>query len=98
MKLLNVAEELWVRLTGKPGVHVQPWPDADPEALKVETVTMVVQINGKVRDRVEAAVDAAQEEIEELALQLPRVQELTSGKQIVKIIIVPKKLVNIVTK
>jgi len=94
----HVAEELWVRLTGKPGVHVQPWPDADPEALKVETVTMVVQINGKVRDRVEAAVDAAQEEIEELALQLPRVQELTSGKQIVKIIIVPKKLVNIVTK
>lgn len=94
----HIAEELWTRLNGQPGIHIQPWPVFDPEALKVDTITMVVQVNGKVRDRVEVPVDAASEEIQEAALQQPKVQEAISGKQVVKVITVPQKLVNIVVK
>ena len=94
----HIAEELWERLEGKPSVHLQPWPEYDPEALVVDSVTLAVQVNGKVRDRVEVSVNASQEEIQGQVLALNRIQELLAGKSVVKVIVVPQKLVNIVIK
>lgn len=94
----HIAEELWERLGGQPSVHLQPWPQYNAEALKVDTIVLAVQVNGKVRDRVEVSVDSSEDEIREQALGLNRVRELLSGKQIAKVIIVPQKLVNIVIK
>jgi len=94
----HIAEELWARLFGKPGVHLQMWPSYDSEALKADTVTIAVQVNGKVRHHAEVSVDATQEQIQEQVLSLERIQELVSGKKIVKVIVIPHKLVNIVAK
>lgn len=94
----HITEELWVRLEGKPSVHLQSWPEYDPEALKVDTVTLAVQINGKVRHHAEVSVDATKEEIQAQVLGLSRIQELVGGKKVVKVIVVPQKLINIVIR
>lgn len=94
----HITEELWVRLEGQPSVHLQPWPQYNPEALKVDTVTLAVQVNGKVRHHLEVPVGASREEIQEQVLAVDRIQELVKGKQVVKVIVVPQKLVNIVIK
>ena len=101
LQLLNpfaphLTEELWQR-TGSPGqVADQPWPAFDPEALVEDELELVVQINGKLRDKLTVKRDATSEEIEAAALASPKVQEWTSGKTIRKIVVVPGKLVNIV--
>ena len=94
----HIAEELWERICGKPGVHLQSWPTYDPEALVVDTITLAVQVNGKVRDHVEVSVNASQDEIQEQVLALDRVRELVGSKKVVKVIVVPQKLVNVVIK
>ncbi len=94
----HIAEELW-EITGHTGsIHCQPWPAYDPEALVEDEITIVVQVNGRVRDRllVPAGIDAG--EMEKRVLQEPKVKKLIEGKEIVKIIPVPGKLVNIVVK
>jgi leucyl-tRNA synthetase len=92
----HVTAELWERRHPGEHVHEQPWPKADPALAAVETVTMVVQVNGKVRDRVEvdAGVDAA--EMERLALASAKVQAALGGRTPRKVIPVPPKLVNLV--
>ncbi len=92
----HVAAELWERRHPGEHVHEQSWPKADPELAAVETVTMVVQVNGKVRDRIEvdAGVDAA--EMERLALASAKVQAALDGRSPRKAIPVPPKLVNLV--
>ena len=101
LQLLNpfaphLTEELWQR-TGSPGqVADQPWPAFDPEALVEDELELVVQINGKLRDKLTVKRDATPEEIEAAALASPKVQEWTLGKTIRKIVVVPGKLVNIV--
>jgi leucyl-tRNA synthetase len=75
-----------------------PWPKWDEEAIKEERITIVIQINGKVRARMEVAVGLSQEEVEKMALEQPRIKELIADKEIKKIIWVPNKLVNIVVK
>jgi leucyl-tRNA synthetase len=101
LQLLNpfaphVTEELW-ELTGGAGtVADQPWPQFDPAALIEDELELVVQINGKVRDKLIVKRDASKEEVEAAALASPRAQEWTAGKEIRKIIVVPGKLVNIV--
>ena len=94
----HITEELWVRLHGQPGVHLQRWPEYDQEALKVDTVNMVVQVNGKVRHHAEVAIDATEEEIQEQVMALERIQDLVRNKTVVKVIVVPQKLINIVVK
>ena len=92
----HVADELWEAM-GKSGTtYEQNWPAFDPELTKAEMVEMVIQINGKVRDRLElpAEIDAGQ--VEELALASDRVQKLLEGRPPRKVIVVPGKLVNIV--
>ena len=93
----HITEELWARLfTGS--VHVQKWPTYDESALTQDEIEVVLQINGKVRDRVKIAADLDKAAMEQLVTELPRAKELTEGKTIVKVVCVPGKLVNIVVK
>ncbi|MGD8821897.1 MAG: leucine--tRNA ligase [Anaerolineales bacterium] len=92
----HAAEELWARL-GKPySIHQQPWPEVDEEAAKEEEITLVVQVNGKVRDRITLPAGFSQAEAQEVALQSEVVQRFLEGKEPRKVIVVPGKLVNIV--
>ena len=91
-----LAEELWERL-GKPySVHQQAWPAYDPAQIEADTVTLIVQVNGKVRDRLEVAPDIAEETARTEALASPRVAPLLAGKQPRRVIYVPGRLINIV--
>ena len=93
----HITEELWARLfTGS--VHAQTWVICDASALTQDEIEVVLQINGKVRDRVKIAADLDKAAMERLVTELPRAKELTAGKEIVKVICVPGKLVNIVVK
>ncbi len=93
----HITEELWARL-GKPySIHTQSWPQADPELLQVEMVELPVQVNGKVRDRITVAADADESTIQEAALTNPQVQKWLNGRTVRRVIIVPRRLVNIVT-
>ena len=94
----HITEELWSKLFAAGSVHQQKWPSYDEEALKVDEVEIVLQINGKVRDRVMIPSGLDRAGMEQVAKDLPRAKELTAGKTIVKVICVPKKLVNIVVK
>ena len=92
----HLGEELWERLGREPLAGAQEWPEYDEALTRDDQFTLVFQVNGKVRARVEAAASLKPEEMKELALGHPRIQELIDGKRIVKIIPVPGKLVNIV--
>ncbi len=91
----HVAEELWQRL-GHERLWRQPWPRFDERLLERETFELVVQVNGKLRDRLEASVEATEEELVELARSSTRVAPYLEGKQVRKTIVVPRKLVNLV--
>jgi leucyl-tRNA synthetase len=91
----HVAEELWERL-GHERLWEDPWPQADPALLERETFELVVQVNGKVRDKVEVPVGLSEPELVERAKELPRVRAHVDGKEIRKEIVVPGKLVNLV--
>ena len=93
----HLAEELWERL-GHDRLWETPWPEADPALLERETFELVIQVNGKVRDRVEVPSDLAEEELIERAKASPRVQSYLDGDKIRQTIVVPQKLVNIVTE
>ena len=94
----HIAEELWEKAGNKPAVSLESWPEYD-EAKTVESeVTIVLQINSKNRSKVEMAKGSSKEELEKAALENSRIKELTEGKQIVKIIAVPDKLVNIIAR
>ena len=92
----HIAEELWARLGEATLIAHASWPICDPEALKREEVTIVVQVNGKLRGRVQLAVDATNEVAEAGALADERVQNHITGKTVRKVIVVPNRLVNIV--
>lgn len=77
-------------------MHLQRWPEADPDKARVDEVTVVVQINGKVRDKLVVAPGAPKEELEQAALALASVQKLLEGKSLQRVVVVPDKLVNIV--
>ncbi|MHB1041377.1 MAG: leucine--tRNA ligase [Eubacteriales bacterium] len=94
----HITEELW-QSTGHAGsIHRQPWPTYDPEALVEDEITVVVQINGRVRERILVPAGISPAGMQELALAEPKVQELIAGKKVLKVIPVPGKLVNIVVK
>jgi leucyl-tRNA synthetase len=91
----HMAEELWERL-GHERLWKQPWPEADPRLLERDTFELVIQVNGKVRDRVEVAADTPEEDLVKLAKASERVQAHLDGKEIRQTIVVPRKLVNLV--
>ncbi len=93
----HVGAEVYERLTGE-RVWEQPWPQADRELLEQDTYELVCQVNGKLRDRVTAASDASPEELKELCRAAPNVKTHMDGKEIVKEIVVPGKLVNLVVR
>jgi leucyl-tRNA synthetase len=94
----HLAEELWSRLGHERSLTYEPWPVADPCWLVRDTVTVVVQVNGKLRDQLEVAADADPEQVKEMALASPKIRQWTDGKQVVKVICVPGKLVSVVVK
>jgi leucyl-tRNA synthetase len=91
----HIAEELWQRL-GHERLWEQSWPVADQKLLERETFELVIQVNGKVRDRVEVSVELPEEELIERAKSSPRVRAHLDGKEIRQAIVVPRKLVNFV--
>jgi leucyl-tRNA synthetase len=93
----HVAEELWQRL-GHERLWEEPWPKADPALLERDTFELVVQVDGRVRDRFEVPADLPEEELIERAKASPRVQAHLDGSEIRQTIVVPRKLVNIVTQ
>lgn len=94
----HITEELWSILVGQGSIHQQQWPKYEEAATVQAEVEIVLQINGKVRDRIMIATGISREEMETAAKANARVQELTEGKTIVKMICVPDKLVNVVVK
>ena len=76
----------------------QPWPAADPALLERDTFELVVQVNGKVRDRLEAPRGASREELEALARERPNVRAHVDGHEVVKVVVVPGRLVNFVVR
>ena len=95
---VHMSEEIWSELGAKTSIHEEPWCVWDENLAKASKITLVVQVNGKVKDKLEANESATNEELQALALASEKIKELTSGKEIVKVIVVPKKLVNIVVK
>ncbi len=95
---VHLTEEAWSQLGGKGSVHEQEWCKWDENLAKMSSITLVVQINGKVKDKIEADESSSQEELKSIALSSEKIKELISGKEIIKTIVVPKKLVNIVIK
>ena len=91
-----ISEELWQRRHSGPSVHLQPWPKFDPALAEAEAVTLVIQINGKVRDRIDIPLDTAPEELEALAMGQAKVREALENKTVRKVIPVGNKLINIV--
>ena len=92
----HVSEEFWREMGHRTSVHLERWPDFDANLVRDEMVTIVVQINGKVRDRMVMALNASEEELRETALANARVREFTEGKTVRKVIVIPHKLVNVV--
>ena len=93
----HLGSEVYERMTGE-RVWEQPWPEADSAMLTADPFELVCQVNGKVRDRVKAPTGAPREELEKLALAARGVQAHLNGHQVVKVIVVPDKLVNIVVR
>jgi leucyl-tRNA synthetase len=91
-----IAEELWTRIGGPYSIHRQPWPVADEEVAAEEIVTLVVQVNGKVRDRIRVAADIDEETAKEKALASEKVQSYLEDGAPRRVIYVPGKLVNVV--
>jgi leucyl-tRNA synthetase len=91
----HLGAEVWERLNGGL-VWEERWPEADPALLATDTVTLVVQVNGKLRDRIEVAADASGEEMLALARESENVRRHLDGREIVKEVVVPGKLVNLV--
>jgi leucyl-tRNA synthetase len=98
----HIASELWEKMREKFAVTPadltdQSWPEYDERLLVEDEVEIIVQVNGKVRDRFRAPLGANEEELKATALGLPKMRELLAGKQIAKVVVVPNKLVNLVT-
>ncbi len=92
----HLAEEMWALLGQPYSVHQQSWPAYDEALTRARTVTLVIQVNGKLRDRVEAPATVSAEEARALALGLERVRAAIAGKEVRDVIVVPGKLVNVV--
>ena len=92
----HIAEEVWQQLGNTSILRDEPWPSYDESLVLDEILTIVVQVNGKLRGRIEMARDTTETEAKKLALNLESVQNLIKDKDILKIIVVPNRIVNIV--
>ena len=94
----HMTEELWEMYGGKGFLSIQPWPEYDEEKTKDDEIEIVLQINGKIREKIGISPDLTRDEMCELALSNDKVKSLIEGKEVVKCIAVPGKLINIVVK
>jgi leucyl-tRNA synthetase len=92
----HITEELWARRGQPYSIHQQPWPEWDEAAAKEDTITLVVQVNGRVRDKIEVEAGSSDETLKEMALASDKVRPWLNGKEARKVIVVKGKLVNIV--
>lgn len=92
----HITEELWHRAGGEGSIHMQPWPKPNAQLAAADVVTLVVQVNGKVRDRIEIPADTPDDQAKEAALSSPKVRQMLDGKQPRQVHVVPGRLVNIV--
>jgi leucyl-tRNA synthetase len=92
----HICEELWQRLGYGTPLAQRPWPKHDEEALKADEITVVVQVNGKLRARIQTAPDASREDLEAKALAEDNVKRHMDGKAVKKVIVVPGKLINVI--
>ncbi len=92
----HISEELWHLLGSNESVHLQNWPEYDPKAIMLNTYELVIQINGKVRDRINISTDSSEDIIKQKSLESPNVIKWIDNKEIRKIIIVKGKIINIV--
>ena len=90
------AEEVWAGIGESFSVHEQEWPGYDESLIKTEAFTLVVQVNGKLRDRIQAPTDITEEAAKELALSSEKVRPYVEGKETRKAVYVPGRLVNLV--
>ena len=94
----HIGEELWEILGNRPSIGQRSWLTYDPKAIVEEEILIVIQVDGRLRSRINVPIDSSDEEVKEKALSDERVKKFILGKKIKKVIIVPKRLVNIVTK
>ncbi len=94
----HIAEELWSRLGHLDSVFTRAWPTADPAALVKQAVTVVVQVDGKVRGRLVVDMNAGEEIVQEQALADEKVQPWLRGRRVERVVVVPNRLVNVVTR
>ena len=92
----HLTSELWKTLGRSDDVTVQPWPEHDPVCLIEDELEIVIQVNGKLRDKIRVAIDLPDEELKQIALANERVREFTSEKQVRKVVVIKNKLVNVV--
>ncbi|MGN0031894.1 MAG: leucine--tRNA ligase [Candidatus Gastranaerophilaceae bacterium] len=95
---VHLTEEAWHELGGKGSIHEQEWCKWDENLAKSSSITLVVQVNGKVKDKIEVQDGLTQDEMKQVALNSPKIKANIDGKTVVKTIVVPGKLVNIVVK
>ncbi len=95
---VHMTDELYQNLGGKGSIHKLEWPKYDENLTQMSDITLVVMINGKLRDKITVSSQANEDELKNKALESPKVKDFILGKTIVKTIVVPKKLVNIVIK
>jgi leucyl-tRNA synthetase len=94
----HVTEELWEHLGHTESLFKQPWPTPDPAALTRQEVTVVLQVDGRVRGRLTLEIDAAEDRVERLALADDKVRPWLQGRQVERVVVVPNRLVNVVTR
>ncbi len=92
----HITEEIWERRGNTESIHLQAWPEADPEIAADETVTLIVQVNGKVRDRVDVSPDIDEKAAVAAAMASERIQEWLATGEVRKVIARPPNLVNLV--
>jgi leucyl-tRNA synthetase len=92
----HITEELWHQIGHSDSIHLQSWPKWDPELVKEEMIALIIQVNGKLRDKVEVEANISKEKAKELALSREKIKKWIKGKEIKKVVFVPGKLINIV--
>jgi leucyl-tRNA synthetase len=92
----HITEELWHQLGHRDSIHQQKWPEYDLKLIEEKFITLIIQVNGRVRDKIEVEAGIPESKAKELAISREKVKKWISGKKIKKVIFVPKKLINIV--
>ena len=95
---VHLTEEIYHQLGGKGSIHEAQWPEFEEKLAKTSAITLVVQVNGKVKDKIEVDSESSKEDLEKAAMASEKIQQAIDGKTVVKTIVVPGRLVNIVVK